>query len=301
MKINEVYILEDRGLLYINGEDSKNFLQNIITNDIKKVSNENSIFAAILTPQGKYLNEFFIVKNQNGYLLDCSEESTEELIKNLYKYKLRSKIEIENLSSKFVVGVISPEKFQEMQKETKLDNTIYYRGSPVFSDPRNKKLGARILSNLDKLYLTIKKLKLKIIDSKEYYSFAHKLGIPEKGLKNLTGQLFGLEANFELLNAIDFKKGCFVGQENTARMRLKKRLRRRLVSIKAGFQVEKDSDIFQNNQVIGKVLIDKPYPFGLIKYNNEQIENLLEENLFIDGKKVSLISINKFLKNEINK
>ena len=66
-----------------------------------------------------------------------------------------------------------------------------------------------------------------------------------------------------------------MGQENTARMRLKKRLRRRLVSIKAGFQVEKDSDIFQNNQVIGKVLIDKPYPFGLIKYNNEQIENLL--------------------------
>ena len=74
-----------------------------------------------------------------------------------------------------------------------------------------------------------------------------------------------------------------------------------MVSIKAGFQVEKDSDIFQNNQVIGKVLIDKPYPFGLIKYNNEQIENLLEENLFIDGKKVSLISINKLLKNEINK
>ena len=59
--------------------------------------------------------------------------------------------------------------------------------------------------------------------------------------------------------------------------------------------VDECSDIFQNNQVIGKVLIDKPYPFGLIKYNNEQIENLLEENLFIDGKKVSLISINKFL------
>ena len=73
--------------------------------------------------------------------MDCSEESTEELIKNLYKYKLRSKIEIENLSSKFVVGVISPEKFQEMQKETKLDNIIIIEGHLFFLTQENKKIG----------------------------------------------------------------------------------------------------------------------------------------------------------------
>ena len=301
MKKDQVVIFEKRGVILISGIDADNFLQNIITNDIKKVSNENSIFAALLTPQGKYLNEFFIVKNHDGYLLDCSEDSTDELIENLSKYKLRSKIEIKDLSSKFVVGVISLEKFQELQKVTKSNNTIFYRETPIFSDSRNKQLGARILSNLNKFYLTIKKLNLKIVDNDEYYSLAHKLGIPEKGLKNLKGQLFGLEANFELFNAIDFKKGCFVGQENTARMRLKKKLRRRLVPIKAEFNLEKNSNIIQNNQVIGKVLIDKPYPFGLIKYNDAQIEDLIEANLFIDDKKVSLISIEKNLKKEINK
>ena len=83
MKKDQVVILEKRGAVLISGNDADYFLQNIITNDIKKVSNENSIFAALLTPQGKYLNDFFIVKNDKGYLLDCNENSTEELVKNL--------------------------------------------------------------------------------------------------------------------------------------------------------------------------------------------------------------------------
>ena len=181
MKKDQVVILEKRGVILISGNDADDFLQNIITNDIKKVSNENSIFAALLTPQGKYLNDFFIVKNPRGYLLDCNENSTEELIKNLSKYKLRSDIKIKDLSSEFVIGVVSPEKFMESQKEVKSDsNTIYYRDTPIFSDPRNKKLGARIFSNLEKLYLTVKQLNLKIVDVSEYYSLAHKLGVPEK-------------------------------------------------------------------------------------------------------------------------
>ena len=83
---------------------------------------------------------------------------------------------------------------------------------------------------MDKLYLTIKKLNLKIIDNKEYYFQAHTLGIPEKGVKGLKDQLFGLEANYENLQAIDFKR-LFIGQENTARMRLKNKLRRKLMAI----------------------------------------------------------------------
>ena len=179
------------------------------------ISNKSSVFSALLTPQGKYLSEFFIIQNNKGYLLDCSENSTSELIKDLSKYKLRSKVEIEDFSSEFVIGVINNSKFKELQEELNSnENTITYRDTPIFLDPRNEKLGARIISNLEKLYLTIKKLSLNIVDDKEYYSLAHKLGIPEKGLINLKDQLFGLEANFETLQAIDFKKGCFVGQEN---------------------------------------------------------------------------------------
>ena len=115
MNKKKVYILEDRGILFIQGKDSKEFLQNIITNDINKVSNKNSVFSALLTPQGKYLNEFFIIQNNKGYLLDCSENSTKELIKDLSKYKLRSKVEIEDFSSEFVIGVMNESKFKELQ------------------------------------------------------------------------------------------------------------------------------------------------------------------------------------------
>ena len=93
MKKDQVVILEKRGTVLISGNDADYFLQNIITNDIKKVSNENSIFAALLTPQGKYLNDFFIVKNHKGYLLDCNENSTEELIKNLSKKEMFTHIQ----------------------------------------------------------------------------------------------------------------------------------------------------------------------------------------------------------------
>ena len=290
MKKDQVVILEKRGVVLVSGEDAKDFLQNIITNDINKVSNKNSIFSALLTPQGKYLNEFFIIQNVKGYLLDCSENSTEELIKDLSKYKLRSKVEIEDFSSKFVIGVINDSKFKELQKELKLnDNTITYRDTPIFLDPRNEKLGARIISNLEKLYLTIKKLSLNIIDSKEYYSLAHKLGVPERGLINLKDQLFGLEANFEMLQAIDFQKGCFVGQENTARMKLKNKLRRRLLPISSSKKLNIGDEITFNDIKIGKILIDQPYPFGLIKVFEPNLEDFKDKVLLANNKECKIL------------
>ena len=290
MKKDQVVILEKRGVILVSGEDAKDFLQNIITNDINKVSYKNSIFAALLTPQGKYLNEFFIIHNNKGYLLDCSENSTGELIKDLSKYKLRSKVQIEDLSSEFVIGIIKNLRFQELQKELKSnENTITYRDTPIFLDPRNKELGARIISNLEKFYLTIKKLNLNIIDSKEYYSLAHKLGVPEKGLLNLKDQLFGLEANFELLQAIDFKKGCYVGQENTARMKLKNKLRRRLLPISSSEKLNIGDEITFNNVKIGKILIDQPYPFGLIKVLEPNLEDFKDKKLLANNKECKIL------------
>ena len=290
MKKDQVVILEKRGVILVSGEDAKDFLQNIITNDINKVSYKNSVFAALLTPQGKYLNEFFIIQSNKGYLLDCSENSTKELIKDLSKYKLRSKVKIKDLSSEFVIGVINSLKFQELQKELKLnDNTITYRDTPVFLDPRNKDLGARIISPLEKLYLTIKKLTLNIIDSKEYYSLAHKLGVPEKGLINLKDQLFGLEANFEMLQAIDFQKGCFVGQENTARMKLKNKLRRRLLPISSSKKLNIGDEITFNDIKIGKILIDQPYPFGLIKVFEPNLEDFKDKVLLANNKECKIL------------
>ena len=290
MEKDQIILLEDRGLISITGEDTKNFLQNIITNDIDKVSFSSSIFSALFTPQGKYLFEFFLIQTKNGYLLDCDNEFTKEIINYLLKYKLRSKIEITDISTDYVIGLISLEKFLDIQKsENKTDDTIEFRDSPLFLDPRNKNLGARILSSLEKLHLTIKKLDLKIVKPETYFAKAHSLGIPIKGIKNLKDQLFGLEANFEELNAIDFKKGCYIGQENTARMKLKEKLRRRLLPISSTEKLNLGEEIFYNKIKIGKILIEQPYPFGLIKVIDPNIEEFENKELLANNKKCKIL------------
>ena len=294
MEKDKIILLEDRGLISITGEDSKNFLQNIITNDVEKVSSSNSIFSALFTPQGKYLFEFFLLLTKEGFLLDCDNKFTNEIIAYLSKYKLRSKIEIKDISTNHVIGLISLEKFIEIQNnESKNTDTIVYRDSPVFIDPRNKKLGARILSTLEKLHLTIKKLDLKIIKAENYFLDAHALGIPIKGVENLKEQLFGLEANFEELKAIDFKKGCYVGQENTARMKLKNKLRRRLLPIKFDQELSIGDELKYNNITIGKVLINKPMPFALVKLFDPDFSEFNDKDISINDNKAKLINIFK--------
>ena len=289
MEKDQIILLEDRGLISIIGEDSKNFLQNIITNDIEKVSFTNTIFSALFTPQGKYLFEFFLIKVDEGYLLDCDHKFTSEIINYLSKFKLRSKVNLIDKSSEYVIGIITEDKFIELQKiENKKSKTINYRNSPIFIDPRNNKLGARILSSLEKLHLTIKKLNLNIIKKDVYYLKAHSLGIPVKGLENLKDQLFGLEANFEELQAIDFKKGCYVGQENTARMKLKNKLRRRLFPIKIGQKLNIGDELKYNKKVIGKILISEPLPFALIKLFDPDFLEFRNKEISVNNKQVQI-------------
>ena len=291
MKKEQITILEDRGLISVIGEDAKDYLQNIITNDIEKVNLNSSIFSALFTPQGKYLHEFFLIKSSSGFFLDCDSESTKNLIDHLSKYKLRSKIEIKDLSSEYVVGILSKEKFKEMQSsEKKNTSTILYRDCPVFIDPRSNKLGARILSTLEKLHLSIKKLNLKIIGNEIYIDTAHLNGIPIKGINDLRDQLFGLEANFEELQAIDFKKGCYVGQENTARMKLKNKLRRRLLAIKVNGSIQIGSELTFNNIKVGKVLIGGSHPFALIKLFDPELSAFKDKEILVENKKVKIIN-----------
>ena len=274
MNIKNVYILDDRAILYINGEDAKEFLQNLISNDINKVSDVNSCFSSLLTPQGKFLYEFIIVKHKSGYLLDCEKPQAEELFKQLSLYKLRSKVEILNLSNEFVVAAFSHEKFLTFDEaKDQTGYTIKYREDPIFLDPRNKDLGARLIINLEKLYLSLKKLDLHDANLKEYYSLSHSLGIVPKDLNKLKDKLFGIECNFEELNGIDFKKGCYVGQENTARIKLKNKLSKRLFPINViNGKLHEGESIYNNEVEIGKVLIDSDYPFALIKYLNENFD-----------------------------
>jgi|TARA_B110000211_G_scaffold110767_1_gene128724 folate-binding protein YgfZ len=292
MEKDQIILLEDRGLISITGNDAKDFLQNIITNDVSKVDISNSIFSGLFSPQGKYLFEFFLLKSEDGYLLDCDEKFILELTNYLSKYKLRSKVEIKNISNEYTVGILSLEKFEEIQKsEGEETDTIKYRQSILFVDPRKKELGARLLSNLEKLHLTIKKLNLKIITPSSYFIKSHSMGIPIKGVEKLKEQLFGLEANFEEFKAIDFKKGCYIGQENTARMKLKNKLRRKLLPINTNQDLNLGEELKYNNIVIGKVLIDKPLPFALIKLFDPDFSEFSDKEILINDKKVKLINI----------
>ena len=274
MNINNIYTLEDRGILYVHGKDTEEFLQNIISNNIKKVTDKFSIFSSLLTPQGKYLFDFLIIKHKNGFFLDCEKKQINDLFNKLNLYKLRSKIEILNLSNEFVVASISKEKFLGL-KNTKNEEgyTIKFRQDPIFLDPRNSQLGARLIINLEKLYLSIKKLNLRPEDPIKYYELSHKLGIPQIGCEKLKDKIFGIECNFEELNGIDFKKGCYVGQENTARIKLKNKISKRLLPFKVvDGKIKINEDIYFENEKYGKILIDNKYPFGVFKLNKQKID-----------------------------
>ena len=291
-KKNSVFILNNRSILYINGLDAKDFLQNLISNDINKVTDNSSCFASLLTPQGKFLYEFIVVKHKTGYFIDCEKDQSEEILRQLNVYKIRSKVEILNLSNEFVVASIGYEKYLTIDgSKDILGFTFKYREDPIILDPRNKDLGARLIINLEKLYLSLKKLNLKDDKIENYYDQSHKLGIVPKNLNKLKNKLFGIECNFEELNGIDFKKGCYVGQENTARMKLKNKLKKILLPISFSGNIPTSSEIIYKEKIIGKILIPAPYPFGLFKIEELNIKDPTKEDLLSNNIKLRIVNV----------
>ena len=189
-------------------------------------------------------------------------------------YKLRSKVEILNLSNEFVVAAFSYEKFLSIEgARDELGYTVKYNEDHVFLDPRNKKLGGRIIANLEKLYMSLKKMKLKSYDKDEYYKLSFELGIPQNNMEQLQEKLFGIECNFVELNAIDFKKGCYVGQENTSRIKNKDKLNKRLLPLQViKGSINNNDTIKSNNVEIGKVLMANKFSFALIKFKDKEFE-----------------------------
>ena len=240
----------------------------------KKVSETNSCFASLLTPQGKYLFEFIITKHKKGYFLECEKKIIDALFLKLNSYKFRSKIELLNLSNEFVVAVLSREKFLTLDKSKDITGyTTKFREDPIYLDPRHKNLGARLITNLEKLHLSLKLLKLKSTNIDQYYSISSEIGIPQINTDKLQNNLFGIECNLNELNGIDFKKGCYVGQENTARIKLKDKLSKRLFPVEViDGDLNKEKIINCDNSELGKVLINNKYPFAVIKFKDKKFK-----------------------------
>ena len=298
MEINEATILDDRGFIKINGDEAKSFLQNIVTNDIEKITDSLTLFSSIFTPQGKYLYEFFILKFEDGYLLECEKKLTSEIIKIFDFYKLRTKVNLIDVSKKYTNIIISLEKFKEITKTEHVKgstlscekgSTLSCENERIYVDSRHKNLGAKIITKIENAENIIKKLDLKKIDKKNYYEKSFALGIPQLNLTKLKDKIFGIENNLDELNGIDFKKGCYIGQENTSRIKLRNKLRRRILPVQkvSGEIYENDIIKYKDNDV-GKIMINEPYSFALIKVVDPDLKEFTNTELTCGKSKVKI-------------
>ena len=211
----------DRTVLCVSGPDAKPFLQNLVTNDVTKLKN-NIIYSALLTPQGKLVTDFFLVDLGQDILIDVNSEVSDTLLKLLNLYKLRADISITKTDLKVSTGINSkPQKGLE--------------------DPRHPKMGWRYYSDKDVNEKNIDWEKLRIENL-----------IPEFG-KELSSGIYILEYGFEKLNGVDFKKGCYVGQEVTARMKHKTKLKKGLAIVETTGRIPFDTPIYANNKIVGTV------------------------------------------------
>ena len=291
MEKNEVITLEDRGFIQVNGPEAKEFLQNIVTNNVEKVTPESTLFSSILTPQGKYLFDFFIIKLKDSYLIECEKKSTSEIIKLLNFYKLRSKVDLVDLNEKYTVAIISLEKFREINNSDPLKGkTTTYEDNLIYVDTRNEKLGAKIISKTKDINLIIKKLNLSIDDKNKYYKKSFEIGVPQTEMGKLKEKIFGIENNLDELNGIDFKKGCYVGQENTSRIKLRNKLRRRVLPVQKIKGDVSENDIIKYKGIeIGKVMIDKPHPFALVKVVDPDLKEFNNIELKCGNSKIKIL------------
>jgi folate-binding protein YgfZ len=286
METEKAYVTS-KGFISVSGIDSPDFLQNIISNDIKKVTDNNCIFASLLTPQGKFLFEFIILKREKSYLIECNEELTKDLFNKLNSYILRSKVEIKiekNLTSVDIPFL----KFKELNFNNL--NLINYKNYLIFEDPRIKNTLARAVIEQSKIKDFLNDLNIELSNKKYLFEGKlFKLGIPSKDINKLQNQIFSLEANFQELNGIDQKKGCYIGQENTARMNLKNKVNKRLFAIKIiSGEVKEDQKITLENEEIGKIIIDGQFPFAIIKINKENKNSLINKELKTETSTIEL-------------
>jgi folate-binding protein YgfZ len=197
--------LDDRGVARISGPDAATFLQGLLTNDVEKLAPGESRFAALLSPQGKILFDFLVFREgPEAFLIDAPADKTAELVKRLGFYKLRAKVTVSDESASLAVVVAES-------------------GEPT--DPREARLGRRVIVARDAAPAPDAKARA------AYEARRIALGVPQGGLDFAYADAFPADANMDLLNGVDFKKGCYVGQEVVSRMKHRLALRKRVVRL----------------------------------------------------------------------
>jgi len=214
--------LPDRGVVKVSGNDARNFLNGLITTDVGRLQAGVGQFGALLTPQGKIIVDFLITEapSEEGddFLIDCPKALAQNLADKLGFYRLRAKVRIENLSDK--IGVLAA-----------WDGEAVLKSDITFTDPRNAKLGIRILVAADLAQKTANLIGAEIVESSAYEAHRIGLGVPRGGLDFTYGDAFPHETNMDRLSGVDFDKGCYVGQEVVSRMQHRGTARTRTVRV----------------------------------------------------------------------
>ena len=225
---NSSFLMQVRGeraVLGLTGAETEHFLQNLVTADVLGLAEGDARYAALLTPQGKILFDFFVVKGADGYLLDCASSQLEELEKRLKFYRLRAKITI-MARPELEVGV-APERPE---------------GLLAYVDPRSAQIGWRIIAKAGTLPL-----------GTGYEALRISLGLADSDGDIGSSQLFPHEANFDLLGAVSFTKGCYIGQEVVSRMQHRSSARSRILPVAFESAVG-GNEIRSGEKIIGTVL-----------------------------------------------
>ena len=254
MTVPYFYKNSNQQFLSIEGENSNEFLQNLITNDINKCSEDNIIYSCLLSPQGKFLSDFFIFKKDEKYLIETHSFFYEKLLKKLNIYKLRSKVhinEVNNLHSYSVFGDIQKDQY-----------TFTFN-----SDPRNKNIGLKLI-HLKKNPEILDSLNE--INEEKYHQILIQNTVPLSHYDLEENKSLLLENNFENLNSISWDKGCYVGQEITARMKYRALLKKKIYSL----------EIKEGSPLIGQVIKDDENEFGkIISIKNDSVLAMLKIEL----------------------
>lgn len=230
-------IAPDRGVIAITGEDRVAFLQGLVSNDVAKVAADHAIYAALLTAQGRYLHDFFIAahsdpKAGDALLIDVERERLPDLLKKLSLYKLRSKVALKDASAEWAVALLwGDQTAATLKLDAQPGKAIALEGGVAFIDPRLAALGARALLPIHQAEIELSAMGFGAGKRADYDALRLKLGVPDGARDLPIEKAILLESGFDELNGIDWDKGCYMGQELTARTKYRGLVRKRLLPV----------------------------------------------------------------------
>ncbi len=225
--------LAERGLLTVAGEDRRAFLQGLISNDIEKVAPSRAIYAALLTAQGKYLHDFFVAERDGTLILDGEAARLADLQRRLAIYKLRAKVTLAPEAGGLAVfAVFSGDVLAALGLPGEAGAARPYAGGIAFVDPRLAALGARLIAPRDAGATALREAGFAAAEFAAYDRLRLSEGVPDGSRDLAIEKAILLEAGFDELNGVDWQKGCYIGQELTARTKYRGLVKKRLMPVR---------------------------------------------------------------------